>query len=88
MNKPVLVGILLALALLAAIVYSTMNLARFRVEVCVAYKGLTNCRIASGSTEEFATRTAKTNACAGIVSGVTDTIGCENTDPVKVTRLK
>ena len=69
-------------------VYSTMNLASHRVEVCMEYKGQTNCRTASGSTREFALRSATTNACAGIASGVTDSIACEQSSPTKVTWLK
>jgi len=88
MKKPVLVGILIVVAILGVIVYSSLNLARYRVEVCMAYNGQSNCRTASGSSEEFALRSARSNACAGIASGVTETIGCEGTAPAKVTWLK
>jgi hypothetical protein len=88
MKKPVLIGILFLAAILAVIVYSTMNLAAHRVEVCVAFNGRTACRTASGSTQEFTLRTATQNACAGIASGVTDSIACEQSPPVKVTWLK
>ena len=88
MKKPVLVGILFVIAVLAVIVYSSMNLARFRVEACMNYQGQTNCRIASGATLEFARRTAISNACAGIASGVTDSIACEQSTPVKLNQLK
>ena len=88
MKKPVLAGIVFVLVVLAVIVYSTMNLASHRVEVCMEFKGQTNCRIASGSTREFALKTATTNACAGVASGVTDSIACEQTAPSKVTWLK
>jgi len=46
------------------IIYSTMNLSRYRVEVCMQFNGRTSCRTTSGSTEEFALRTAMQNACA------------------------
>jgi len=85
MNKPVLVGILIVAVILGVLIYSSLNLAKYRVEVCMTFHGLTNCRIASGSTESFAQRTATTNACAAIASGVTDSIACENTPPTKVT---
>lgn len=88
MKKPVVVGILIVAAILGIIAYSSMNLARYRVEVCMGYNGRTNCRTASGSSEDFALRSAKTNACAGIASGVTETIGCEGATPEKVTWLK
>ncbi len=88
MKKPVLAGVLFALLVIGYIIYSSMNLAGHRVEVCITYNGRTSCRTASGSTEEFARRTATTNACAEIASGVTDSIGCENTTPDRVKVLK
>jgi hypothetical protein len=88
MNKPVLIGILFLLLVAGVIVYSSMNLATHRVEVCVEFRGAPACRTASGSTEEFALRTATSNACAQVASGVTDSIACEHATPVKVTWLK
>ena len=88
MKKPVLIGILLFAALMALIVYSTMGMAGHRVEVCMQFNGHTSCRTTSGSTEEFAQRTAVSNACAELASGVTETIACEQSPPAKVTVLK
>ena len=85
MKKPVMVGILIVAVILGVLIYSSLNLAKYRVEVCMTFHGQTNCRTASGSTEAFAQRTAVTNACAAIASGVTDSIACENTPPTKVT---
>ena len=85
MKKPVLIGILLFAALVALIAYSTMAMAANRVEVCMEFDGRTSCRTAAGSTKDFALRTATSNACAEIASGVTDTIKCEHTDPARVT---
>jgi len=85
MKKPVLIGILLFAALIALIVYSTLGMAANRVEVCMQFDGRTSCRTAAGSTKDFALRTATSNACAEIASGVTDTIKCEHSEPVRVT---
>ncbi len=85
MKKPVLVGIILFAALIALIAYSTMGTSANRVEVCMEYGGIKACRTAAGSTKDFALRTATSNACAQIASGVTDTIKCEHADPVSVT---
>jgi hypothetical protein len=85
MSKPVVVGILIVAVILGVLVYSSMNLAKYRVEVCMTFNGQTNCRTAAGATEEFARRSATTNACSAIASGVTDSIACENTPPTKVT---
>jgi hypothetical protein len=87
-KKPILLAILVAAVILGVIVYSSFNLAQYRVEVCMAFHGQNNCRTASGSTEEFALRSATTNACALIASGVTDSIACEQSAPLKVTWLK
>lgn len=88
MSKPVILAIIFFAAILAVVAFSTMNLSQHRVEVCVAFGGRTNCRTASGSSEQFALRTATTNACADVASGVTDSIACENAPPTKVTWLK
>lgn len=88
MKKPVIVGILIVLVVLGVLVYSTLNLAAHRVEVCVEFREATACRTASGSSQDFALRTATQNACAQIASGVTDSIACEQSKPVKVTWLK
>jgi hypothetical protein len=88
MKKPVLLGIAFVLLILGVIIYSSMNLATHRVEVCMSFNGQNNCRTASGSTEEFALRTATSNACASIASGVTDSIACEHSNPTKITWLK
>lgn len=88
MKKPVLVGIAIFAFLIGIIVYSTLTLGGHRVEVCVNYKGMQACRTASGTSEEFAQRTATSNACAQIISGMTDTIACEQAPPAKITRLK
>jgi hypothetical protein len=87
-KKAALIGIVFIIVVIAAIYYSTANLAAHRVEVCMEFKGLTSCRTASGSTEQFALRTATTNACATISSGVTDSIACDQSTPKKITWLK
>jgi hypothetical protein len=76
-----------AIVFIAAMIYSTMGLRKNRVEVCMEYQGRRACRTASGETPEKALRAATDNACALIASGVTDTIGCQQTRPVSVKRL-
>jgi hypothetical protein len=85
MKKPVLIGILFVVAVLAVLVYSTLNLAQQRVEVCMQFNGREACRTAAGSNKDFALRAATSNACAQIASGVTDSTACERSEPVKVT---
>jgi hypothetical protein len=84
MNKTWVIGAAFLLAILGFIVYSSLNLARYRVEVCIDFNGLSNCRTASADTREHALRSAVNNACAGMVSGVTETMACERTDPKSI----
>jgi hypothetical protein len=88
LKKPVLAGILFVLAILAVVIYSTLNLAKYKVEVCMQYHGATNCRAASGSTREDTLRAAVTNACATIASGVTESMQCERSEPVNIRWIK
>jgi len=87
-KKPVIVGIVIVLAVLGVLIYSTMNLAQHRVEVCLTFKGQPLCKRASGTSEEFALRTAITNICGELAGGVTEVMACQQTQPDKVTTLK
>ena len=87
MKKPVLIGVVVFVAILGFIVYSTLSASRKRVKVCMSFNGRTECRTAAGTTKDFALRSAVTNACALIASGVTDTVNCEQSQPVSVTWL-
>ena len=84
MSKTIVIGIVFVALALAFIVYSSMNVAQFRVEVCMSYQNQTSCRTASADTQEHALRSATSNACALIASGVTDTMACERANPTSV----
>lgn len=88
MSKPVIAGIIFVVIVLAVLLYSSLNLAKFRVEVCMTFNGRTDCRTASADTEEHALRTATANACGLIASGVTDSLACEHSQPDSVHWLK
>jgi hypothetical protein len=88
LKKPALIGILLALFILGAIIYTTMGNQEFRCEVCMTYKGQTACRIASARTRETAERTARENACAQISGGSFDSARCANSEPQSEKWLK
>ena len=88
MKKAALAGGIFAAVVAGALVYSTMTLGTHRVEVCMEYNGVTSCRTVSGSKREETLRTAISNACATIASGVTDSMACDRTEPKKVTWLK
>jgi len=84
MNKTVVIGVVFVVAVLGWLLYSSMHIAKYRVEVCVAYGGRSECRTASADTEDHALRSAQSNACALIASGVTDTMQCEHANPTSV----
>jgi len=84
MSKTVVIGVVFVMAILAFLIYSSMHLSQHRVEVCVAFHGQTECRTASADTREHAQRTAQSNACGLIASGVTDTMTCERAEPTSV----
>ena len=88
MRKPVLAGVIFVLIVLGVIIYSSMNLAKYRLEVCVQFNGKTNCKTASAVSEDFAQQTAIANACGEIAFGVTETVACQHSVPAKVTRLR
>ena len=84
MSKSVLVAILFFLLVIGALVYSTLELSQHSCEVCITYKGQTNCSTASAPSREEATRTATDVACSPISGGMTESIQCTNTKPDSV----
>lgn len=88
MNKTVVIGVIFVVAVIAFLMYSSMHIAQYRVEVCVAFHGQTSCRTASADSQDHALRSAQTNACALLVSGVTDTMQCEHATPTSVKWLE
>jgi hypothetical protein len=88
MKKPVMAGIAIVAVILGIMVYSMMSLTSNRVEVCIQFKGVTTCKIASGATQEDAIRTATGNACGELAGGVTDTMACLRSEPTKLNVLK
>jgi hypothetical protein len=80
----ILIGVVLFLAFLGILTWQMMSGRTHRVEVCMAFQGREQCKVAAGSTREEAVRTATTAACALIAGGVTDTQACERSQPVAV----
>jgi hypothetical protein len=64
-------------AFAALVVYSSLHTAGVRCEVCVEFGGRQACRAVEGATEEEALPAARSNACALLTSGVTNTLACE-----------
>ena len=65
--------------LVAFVVQSSLHVGGVRCEVCVAFAGREACRAVDGASEQEALAAARTNTCARLASGVTDTMACERT---------
>jgi hypothetical protein len=70
------------LGLAAFVVYSSLGTG-VRCEICIEFEGRTACRAVDGAAEDHALAAARTNACAQLASGVTRTMACEATRPLK-----
>ena len=78
------VGLVLLTSLLL-IIWASAGLGGVTGEICISYNGLTECRVASGSSREEAIRTAADMACSTLASGMTERINCQSTPPSQVT---
>jgi hypothetical protein len=80
--------ILMTLAALAGLLgvftYLTMAPTEVSCEVCIEFRGSTECRAASAKTREEAEMAAASTACSLISGGVGDSIACNNTEPKRV----
>jgi hypothetical protein len=81
----VVLGVLAAVATLALIVQAALRSRDTLCEVCITFRGRTQCREAYGPTQEAAIRTATDNACGLLASGMTDSIQCGKTPPTRTT---
>lgn len=79
------VALLVALAVFAIyIVYGSLSSVQAECELCVTYRGRTECRTGSGVNDEDARKAAVKAACAVMASGMTESIACGNTPPTNV----
>jgi hypothetical protein len=87
-KKTTLLAVVFVALVLGYIVFSSFRPAGARVRVCMSYKGGSDCRTASAANRQEALRTAITNACAQLASGVIESNQCETGAPVSVDWLK
>ena len=78
------VGVLLGVVFVAVVVYATLAESQVACEVCVDYRGGSECRSSSAIDRETAITGAVTAACAVLSGGVTDGIACGATSPRSV----
>ena len=89
MTRGVKLGLAAAgIVFVALVVYWSLHLGQVKVEVCMEFRGRSNCGTAAAPSEEEAIHTATDNACAIISSGMTDSIACSGTPPTSVRRLE
>jgi len=81
-----IIGAVFAVATVVLIVFSALSAFEHSCEVCMNFRGASQCRSAAGGTREEAVRTATDNACAVLgARGMTLSIECSKTPPVSVT---
>lgn len=85
MKKSVLVALIFGAVVLGAILYTSLggSNSKYRVEVCIAFQGRTECRTARAATHMEALRTATDNACSLMASGQSEFERCRNTRPTR-----
>jgi hypothetical protein len=84
MKPTTLLALVFGAVVLGVILFSTFHQQRVECRVCVTFGGRRDCRVASAANREEALRTAVSNACAQLASGVTESTQCENTKPDSV----
>ena len=84
MPKAGLVGVIFGVAIVGLVLYLSLSFDQVRCDVCVEYKGRTQCRSAEGIDAETASRTARDNACAFLISSKTDAFLCGQGTPKSV----
>ncbi|HTR46027.1 MAG TPA: hypothetical protein VMM16_01385 [Verrucomicrobiae bacterium] len=77
-----------AIALVAVLVYSSMQQTRERYEVCVTFKGATHCATASGSTYDQAVRSAQEIDCQLLANGRDENMVCLDAPPASIRPIK
>ena len=83
MKKSWIVTVIFVVVVLGAILYTSLggSNSKYRVEICIAFQGRTECRTARAATHNEALRTATDNACSLMASGQSEFERCRNTPP-------
>jgi len=70
---------------IALVVALSLRIPQQECEVCVAFDGESVCRTAASGTREAAVESAVTSACGTLAAGMTESIRCQNTPPLRTT---
>ena len=82
MSRTGIVGLLLMIAIVGFVAYGSMSAAGHTCEVCMQYKGRSQCRKVAAATVDLAREGAIQNACAYIAGGVNEGMACHREAPV------
>lgn len=77
-------GTLFVVAVLAVLIYTSLDYHQVEVELCIDYKGRRACGTAAGANREEAMRAAANLACSSIASGMTERIACSRAEPYTI----
>lgn len=83
LKRSTLVTLAAAILFAALLLYSTLSAQKVECDVCVAFKGLTNCATATAATEADAARSAQATACGTIAHGMAENINCGEVPPTR-----
>jgi hypothetical protein len=78
------VSLVFALLIVVLVVFSLRGVHQVTCEVCVTFKGQTECRVGQGRTHDDAVHQAQTAACAVMTNGMDEVVACGNLEPTSV----
>ena len=84
MSKTTKATILFLVLMIGIVLYRSLTIPAYECEVCVAFQGDAVCRTAASGTREASIESAVTSACGTLASGMTESIRCQNTPPVRI----
>jgi len=84
MKRSTLYTIAGVLAVATLFFFMTTARAKVQCQVCMDFRGRTNCATAVGATEQAAREGAQSTACGPIANGMDEQIGCGRAEPVSV----
>lgn len=80
-NSRLWLGLLVAVAFVGYLLWSTLAAQAAECHVCVSFAGRQNCATASADTPKEAARQSQTTACGILAQGMNDKIACDNVPP-------
>ncbi len=83
MSRNALIWSAIVLAFAGLLLWSTLEAQSHECTVTVRFKGGENSATASGDSEEAAETQARNTACGPLAAGMSESIACTNTPPVK-----